>query len=194
MLIEPRGPLKPYPFCFTLSARRLKSGKHYRRLDNCPCVSSRQKASAIPSVNCQERLKDPSRLQQIVQCCLTNYQSQDIMGLPYILGHNDSLQCCNRVQAQDSFCEHTSNRKMTTLAPSLVRAFYFRFCSHLYFDLFFHHFYVHFCSKLSACCWHQQMIATFTLQHHLIPLTGKKKICKQLMSRLPCPALRVTTN
>lgn len=45
VLIEPRGTLKPYPFCFTLSARRLKSGKHYRRLDNCPCVSSRQKAT-----------------------------------------------------------------------------------------------------------------------------------------------------
>lgn len=45
VLIEPRGTLKPYPFCFTLSARRLKSGKHYRRLDNCPCVSSRQKAA-----------------------------------------------------------------------------------------------------------------------------------------------------
>lgn len=45
VLIEPRGTLKPYPFCFMLSARRLKSGKHYRRLDNCPCVSSRQKAT-----------------------------------------------------------------------------------------------------------------------------------------------------
>ena len=45
VLIEPRGTLKPYPFCFTLSARRLKSGKHYRRLDNCPCVSTRQKAT-----------------------------------------------------------------------------------------------------------------------------------------------------
>lgn len=45
VLIEPRGTLKPHPFCFTLSARRLKSGKHYRRVDNCPRVSSRQKAT-----------------------------------------------------------------------------------------------------------------------------------------------------
>lgn len=60
-------------------------------------------ALAIPLVNCQERLKDPSRLQQIVQCCLTNYQSLDIMRLLYILGRNDSSQCHNGVQAQDSF-------------------------------------------------------------------------------------------
>lgn len=81
-------------------------------------------APAIPSVNCQERLKDPSRLQQIVQCCLTNYQSLDIMRLPYILGHNDSLHCYNGVQAQDSFCEHTSNRKITTLVPSMRFSFF----------------------------------------------------------------------
>lgn len=82
-------------------------------------------APAIPLVNCQERLKDPSRLQQIVQCCLTNYQSLDIMRLPYILGHNDSLHCFNGVQAQDSFCELTSNRKITTLVPSLCFSFFF---------------------------------------------------------------------
>lgn len=107
-------------------------------------------APAIPSVNCQERLKDPSRLQQIVQCCLTNYQSLDIMMLPYILGHNDSLHCYNGVQAQDSFCEHTSNRKITTLVPSLCLSFFF-FCSHLYFDLFRYHFYFHFLDR--AECW-----------------------------------------
>lgn len=45
VLIEPRGALKPHPFCFTLSAWRLKPGKRYRRLDNCPHVSSGQKAT-----------------------------------------------------------------------------------------------------------------------------------------------------
>lgn len=107
-------------------------------------------ALAIPLVNCQERLKDPSRLHQIVQCCLTNYQSLDIMRLPYILGHNDSLHCFNGVQAQDSFCEHTSNRKITTLVPSLCFSFY-SFCSHLCFDLFCYRFY--FCFLFRAKCW-----------------------------------------
>lgn len=124
-------------------------------------------ALAIPSVNCQERLKDPSRLQQIVQCCLTNYQSLDIMRLPHILAHNDSLHYYNGVQAQDSFCEHTSNRKITTLVPSLL--FIFSFCSHLYFDLFCYHFNFFFHSEPSAGCCHQQMIATFTPEDHLIP-------------------------
>ena len=150
-------------------------------------------ARAIPSVNRQERLKDASRLQQIVQCCLTNYQSLDIMRLPYILGHNDSLHGYNGVQAQDSFCEHTSNRKITTLVPSL-RFSFFSFCSHLYFDLSCYHFYFRFYSELSVGCCHQQMIATFTPEGHLIPRQGKKKICKQLMSCHPCLVLRASTN
>lgn len=45
------------------------------------------------------------------------------MRLPYILGHNDSLLCCNRVQAQDSFCEHASDRKITTLTRGLCFSF-----------------------------------------------------------------------
>lgn len=125
-------------------------------------------APAIPSVNCQERLKDPSRLQQIVQRCLTNYQSLDIMRLPYILGHNDSLHCYNRVQAQDSFCEHTSNSKITTLVPTLCFLFFFSsfvpICILIYSSIIFI-----FRSELSAGCCHQQMIATFTPEGHLIP-------------------------
>lgn len=63
------------------------------------------------------------------------------MRLLYILGHNDSLHYYNGVQAQDGFCEHTSNRKITTLVPSLCFFFFhFFFCSHLYFDLFCYHF------------------------------------------------------
>lgn len=70
-----------------------------------------------------------------------------------------------------------------------VCAFHFLFfCSHFYFDLFGYHFFFIFHSELSACCCHQQMIATFTPEGHLIPPQppwqgGKKNL--QAVNELP---------
>ena len=65
-----------------------------------------------------------------------------------------------------------------------VCAFYFLFCSHLCFDLFCYHFYFRFFySWLSAGCCHQQMIATFTHEGHLIPRQERKNL--QAVNELP---------
>lgn len=102
------------------------------------------------------------------------------MRLLYILGHNDSLHCYNGVQAQDSFCEHTSNRKITTLVPSLCFSFFLLFPFVFWFILL--SFFI-FHSELSAGCCHQQMIATFTPEGHLILRQGKKNL--QAVNELP---------
>lgn len=107
------------------------------------------------------------------------------MRLLYILGRNDSLHCYNGVQAQDSFCEYTSNRKITTLVPSLCFSF-FPFVPIwilIYSSIIFYFFIFCFHSGLSAGCSHQQMIATFTPEDHLIRRQGKKKM--QAVNELP---------
>lgn len=104
------------------------------------------------------------------------------MRLPYILGHNDSLLCHNGVQAQDSFCEHTSNRKITTLVHSLCFLFFVLFLF-VFWSILLSFLFSFFYSWLSAGCCHQQMIATFTPEGHLIPRQERKNL--QAVNELP---------
>lgn len=81
-------------------------------------------------------------------------------------------------------CEHTSNRKIATLAPGLCFSL-FTFVPICILIYFCYHFYVG--PELFGCCYHQQMIATFPPEGHLIPRQEKKKnINLWSVNELPC--------
>lgn len=108
------------------------------------------------------------------------------MRLLYILGRNDSLHCYNGVQAQDSFCEYTSNRKITTLVPSLCFSF-FPFVPIwilIYSSIIFLFFY--FLLSFRAECWLQPPTDDCNLYSWgpLDPQTGEKKKL-QAVNELP---------
>lgn len=106
------------------------------------------------------------------------------MRLPYILGHNDSLHCYNGVQAQDSFCEYTSNRKITTLLPSLCFSFFFLLFP---FEFWFILLSFLFLLSFSAECWLQPPTDDCNLYSWgpLDSQTGGEKKNLQAVNELP---------